>query len=488
MSRWQEYFDNHEFWEQWRVLKTELEKADIDDESVLPAVQELARLRKVIAYLDSLMSFIDPELVPQKTWDTFSQQVAPCQQQVLNFNNNKSINHLQQANTHADNLLSYVRPWVVSQPEDAVTAMTDALQDYNKTINGYSEEYRENAKNLVAELNSTKQESDELLDGLKSFYSDAQAYATELFEDRDSRQALKTKIENLVSSFEDESEKVQQLYQQLLVGDEDEPSTKSSCQQAESDIKHCLELAETHLAAIKDERKDLEKFYQRIFGVEKTDEKPEVEGLKAELDARLKHLDSYESQQKLKHETLVEEIEGLLPGATRAGLATAFSEMKKSFTLPIFGYSAMFYLSLLLTVVVSVVTMTDSISGSQVTFQKFETLKDFLNSLGWRLPVLGTAVWLAVFSSKRRSEAQRLKQEYAHKESVASSYNNFKKQIEDLGDDDKEMLKSLIERAIDSIAYNASTTLDGKHGDKAPVQEITEKVLRKIQKQALGKE
>ena len=39
------------------------------------------------------------------------------------------------------------------------------------------------------------------------------------------------------------------------------------------------------------------------------------------------------------------------------------------------------------------------------------------------------------------------------------------------------MQKLLITKSFDAIAYNASNTLDRKHGDKMPVQDLIEKIV-----------
>jgi hypothetical protein len=65
-----------------------------------------------------------------------------------------------------------------------------------------------------------------------------------------------------------------------------------------------------------------------------------------------------------------------------------------------------------------------------------------------------------------------LQQEYAHKEAFAKSYESYKKQLESLpGSDTEPLQKELIAKAIDAIAFNASSTLDGKHRDKMPLEQ-----------------
>ena len=118
---------------------------------------------------------------------------------------------------------------------------------------------------------------------------------------------------------------------------------------------------------------------------------------------------------------------------------------------------------------------------------------NLLAGLIYRLSVLAPLIWLTIFASQRLSEAQRLKQEYAHKEAIAKSYESFKQQIDKLNFDaegnhliktrrepvyevdensDAEedyLIRTLLETSIEAIGFNPSKTLDKKHGDKPPL-------------------
>lgn len=193
-------------------------------------------------------------------------------------------------------------------------------------------------------------------------------------------------------------------------------------------------------------------------------------------------MQEFKNVQGKKYKALNEEIEGLLPGATSAGLATAYKEMKESFSGPIKKASNVFYISIGLLLLASFILTIDSIGGSEnfikfVTFDKWDSV---WKGLAYKTPFYIPIIWLAFYSSKRRSEFQRLQQEYAHKEAFAKSYNSYKNQIEELGDEDKIMQKDFIKKAVDAIAYNASETLDGKHGDKMPSQNVMEKLIAAI--------
>ena len=106
-----------------------------------------------------------------------------------------------------------------------------------------------------------------------------------------------------------------------------------------------------------------------------------------------------------------------------------------------------------------------------ISFMSHETLEAILKSMLLKLPFIAPLIWMAVFASIRRSQYERLQQEYAHKEALAKSYESYKKQLEALLTTEREPLqKELINKAIEAISYNASQTLDGKHRDKMPLE------------------
>ena len=110
------------------------------------------------------------------------------------------------------------------------------------------------------------------------------------------------------------------------------------------------------------------------------------------------------------------------------------------------------------------------------TLKNLSSIEEIAKSILHSLPITLPLIWVAVYASKRRSENQRLEQEYAHKEALSRSYISYKKQISELGKEDSELLEKLILEAINTISYNASKTLDKKHGDGTILNEITQSI------------
>jgi hypothetical protein len=475
VSRWIEQFETHAFQATWASLKARLDESTVDDETVVTSVEELARLNKVIFYLDGLIHGSDPELVPQTTWDNFNTQATTCSQKIVEYSSNRNITHIQQANTHADNLLTYIRPYMLVEGK-AGRIMQDSIKKYAKIIDEYSNSFRDSSKELVERITEDKAQSATLFASIESSKKAIDDIHSELLGGGENDPGIKGSIDDLVEDFENKHSTVVEYYNETFVGDDIALSTKKEISQAKAEILNVQKKIVEILDDTEEESDNLSEFHTKIFGKPNADNELEG-GLKSELATRMEKLADFEVKQNEKYEALNLEIESLIPGATSAGLASAYKDMKNSFDGPIKNSSNIFYASLGLLIFASLVLAIDTFSFSKIVFVKFSDWNVVLKGLAYKIPFYAPILWLAFYATKRRSEYQRLQQEYAHKEALAKSYHSYKKQIIALGDDDNIMQREFIEKAIDAISYNASETLDSKHGDNMPLQEITEKVL-----------
>ena len=85
-------------------------------------------------------------------------------------------------------------------------------------------------------------------------------------------------------------------------------------------------------------------------------------------------------------------------------------------------------------------------------------------------------IWLALFSSKQYRQNKVLKEAYAHKEVLAMTYQGYKKEFGQGGNQD--VIDNLNNALVASIAQNPSTILDDGSKDDSP--SIWGKVLPSI--------
>ncbi|MDO8180135.1 MAG: hypothetical protein Q7T62_17955 [Undibacterium sp.] len=482
MSRWISQFKAHAFQLSWTNVLAALHISKVDDETVITSVEELARLKKVISYIDEMINGIDPEFVPQTTWDPFQQQAEQCANNIFLFNSNRNISHLQTANSNADNLLTYIRPYMVNV-NIGNRAVRKSLEEYSKTINSYGDSFREKAVNLTTEIKQYEEQSKVLINAITEVNRSSEELHKTISNSNEHIEHLKNSIDGLFFNSETEYKKINEYYVELLIGNESKNSIKRELLDTKEIILNDKEKIDSLLTAASNQIKSLEAFHLKIFGkiIEGT-EKPEG-GLENELTTRMSVLSKFEKDQISKYNELNKQIETLLPGATSAGLASAYKEMGSSFVTPIRDSTYLFFTCIGILVLISFLLSIEHIEfWKSISFIKYTEWSDVLKGLLYKAPFYAPILWLAFYATKRRSENQRLLQEYAHKEALAKSYKSYKDQLAALGDEDKTMQKDFIKKMIDAITQNSSQTLDGTHGDKLPVQDVLEKFIDAAQK------
>lgn len=475
MSRWIEQFKSHEYRRAWERLKNQLEQAFIDDPSVTTYVVELARLSKVVEYIDEILDSIDPDLVPLVTWDNFQSQASACADQISAYNSSRNIGHIQNANSNADNLLTYVRPYMIVAGRAGKALQRAAI--------GYSQVFEDRSKSVgqaVSELMRDAKASADRIASLESKFTKAfdliEASRLELIGENGSEGTLAELMKD-IADFQRQYAESKTYYADFFVGMSGQESQRVTLDNAVANASSQSKKAQEIVLAAEISASKIVEFERKILG---SSDGSDEESLSYLLEQQKIRLEEFEVDQAKKTSALNEKIESLLPGATSAGLATAYLEMKNSFDGPIRSASKIFYWTIGVLILGSILLCIDKVYWFGIDFMKISDWHSFLGSFAYKLPFYGSAIWLAYYASKRRSEFQRLQQEYAHKEALAKSYDSYKKQIETLGASDGKLMSILLEKSIDAITHNASQTLDGKHGDKMPAHEAVEKIVNQL--------
>jgi len=223
-------------------------------------------------------------------------------------------------------------------------------------------------------------------------------------------------------------------------------------------------------------QKEIEETHDKIFG--KRDEEGKlINGYFQETEDLKNQIAEFLKEQQKKFLAQFTEIEGLLPGATSAGLAEAYRLQKESYKKPIQLWSTVFICTVSIMAILSALLLYVQFKSSTPL-----TLSDAFIALLKDLPFFVPTIWLAAYASKQQSQYKRLEQEYAFKETNAKSFHGHKMQIEELtrdGDADKDLLSELVAQLVTITAQNPSVTLDSKsHEDSPPVFKLLEKYLQ----------
>lgn len=153
----------------------------MDDLTVGTSVSELARLKMVITYLDEVLALVNPEITPRNVWSNFHSQASECAQQIRAYASNKNIAHIIQSNEHADNLLSYVKPYLVF-PKDISKALIRGAKEYSSALEEQVQAFREKTLVLIKEIEDDKNKSSTFLSRTEIDQSKIAKFNDELFD------------------------------------------------------------------------------------------------------------------------------------------------------------------------------------------------------------------------------------------------------------------------------------------------------------------
>ena len=174
MSRWNDQFQNHAFRTSWNSFKALLEDAELEKNNNEAAVKEIARLRKVVKYIDSVMEQIDPELMPISLFDTLNQHATNSITQLNTFKSNQAIGHLHNVNTYVDSIITIFSqtPFILAGQQKgslskAASAYSEVLDQHLSRLNEAVKVEIGGIKNNVAAIQTSIVENEKSLATLK---------------------------------------------------------------------------------------------------------------------------------------------------------------------------------------------------------------------------------------------------------------------------------------------------------------------------------
>lgn len=459
---------------------------------------EIAHLKKVFKYIYEMLKSLDPDFIPIRTIDATKTSLLNIDSYLNGYSTSSYIDYVRSINEdYLDTLLRDLMPFFFYKGKIA-ESLEKALNEYSTTISEHASSYL----NEVKQASITAQESLENIENIASDATNKQELFTKYSTDIFGKEGLKNKISELVTNFEKKSLDINKLHQNIF-DENDGIEVKvneylSNGKEQNDNLNNLTKNSEKILGEIK-------AFHKDVFGEE--DEYGILKGgLKNELLERKSELDEFKTEQQKRYDELNSQIESLLPGATSAGLSSAYSEMHDKFSTEVRDYGRYFYASIAILLSIIVLVNMPSIWNYIISLFQDEYPKGiFINSfkvaiphgsftlngqevsLGnraitildsfiYKLPFILPAIWLVLFVSRRRNEAQRLAQEYAHKKVLAKSYESYKQQIEKLSTEEQnKLLPILMENMLKAIALNPAETLDRNHKEPTPVEEVIKK-------------
>jgi hypothetical protein len=187
-------------------------------------------------------------------------------------------------------------------------------------------------------------------------------------------------------------------------------------------------------------------------------------------DTRVR-VDEYEAELeriKTAYGALQEKVEGLLPHAASASLASAFREQKQRFKNPLKWWVGTFAGALLALFITGFV-------GLDVSNNSWDAI---LRHFVQRLPVVVPLVWLTLFSGRNFMLALRAQEEYAFKEAISTAFEGYKREMSSIQVPTgvRSPVVALYEDVLRVLSLRPGRIYEGKHEDITPLSPITKAI------------
>jgi len=159
----------------------------------------------------------------------------------------------------------------------------------------------------------------------------------------------------------------------------------------------------------------------------------------------------------------------LLPGATSAGLASAFAKQRTRFGDPQKRWLWTFVWCIIGLAVVSLPSFLNAIFGKNIFGgSEDSTWSESLRMLTMRLPIMIPLVWLAIYAGRNYMLSLRLEEDYAYKEALSTAFEGYRRQMEKIVSSDTTgptPLTTLCVNVLRALAERPGRIYDGKNHD-----------------------
>ena len=158
-----------------------------------------------------------------------------------------------------------------------------------------------------------------------------------------------------------------------------------------------------------------------------------------------------------------EQVKELLGDANRTGMAASFTARRAALRDPMRVWSVVFIGAIIGLSILGLVYIEPLIAAAH------------WEQIPAKLTLTAPLIWLGWFAVKQYGYTTRLREDYAYKEASAKSFEGYKREA---GQVDPEMLKRLLETAIENLGQNPIRIYDGHDNHGSPVQELLEKAAK----------
>ena len=257
------------------------------------------------------------------------------------------------------------------------------------------------------------------------------------------------------------------------------------------DLAEDAQNLQANVEKIKELRNSIQVIYKQIYGYDEKNEAGELEhqeGLRDQLNRSytelVKKIQTIEKDSESKYNSYLEEwnnsfiglkeaIEELLPGATSAGLSTAYKEKQEAEESSLrWGYGWF------VGIIVSMVLI-----GSSLLIPKFAPASGDYIAFISRLVLFAPLIWIGIYQNKKINISKKIIEEYAHKAAVMKTFDGLLKQIFKTDKNGNyissdKVRETLLMQTLETVGRNPADCISDCNKSDNPMIDIFKMVLK----------
>lgn len=176
MSNWSERVAAHGVWQVLKELEVTFENAEKREGLDAQANTALDRIRTVARFVTQRLQSTDPLLVTRSVLDATSAALTRVRDEVTHFTGNGDIGHLNNANTHADTVLSSAVALPVIVSSDDVRTLGRAATDYRRGLESVVESVKARGEAVEQRVTAAQQKLSELQSAVDAVKAGAETF------------------------------------------------------------------------------------------------------------------------------------------------------------------------------------------------------------------------------------------------------------------------------------------------------------------------
>lgn len=195
MSRWSKNFEQHAFRSHLSSALAAVDELEPHQTALPEDITDIARLKKVIKYIDESISQIDPELLPLSHFSSLTDQFANIAAYIKQYIAGSPISSIHNANSHLDQVLTLLLPMSGKGLATAKSA-SRSFSAYATTVDNQLVKFHDLANKTFAQLADISQQAENANAQINLLKAEISAFHEELLLDTHG-DSLQSRIRNL---------------------------------------------------------------------------------------------------------------------------------------------------------------------------------------------------------------------------------------------------------------------------------------------------